>query len=191
MRIILILFFPTRALMSSAEPVLQQKMHTLYSDHHGWLTSWLRRRLGNSFDAADLAQDTFLRLLTRPRSFDSFDGARACLSTIAKGLCIDLWRRREIEQAWLEAVAAQPEAIVPSAEHQLMVIQALLEIDAMLSQLPNKAANAFVMAMVYGMTDKEVAVELGVSDRMVRKYMTQAILHCMMLEAQHLPFTPE
>lgn len=184
MRIILILMPLT--IMSSAEPALQQEMHTLYSDHHGWLTTWLRRRLGNTFDAADLAQDTFLRLLTRPRGFDSFDGARACLSTIAKGLCIDLWRRREIEQAWLEAIAARPEAIVPSAEHQVMVIQALLEIDAMLSQLPDKAASAFVMAMVYGMTDKEVAAELGVSDRMVRKYMTQAMVHCMALEAQHL-----
>lgn len=171
--------------MSSVEPVMQQQMHTLYSNHHGWLITWLRRRLGNTFDAADLAQDAFLRLVSKPRDFDSFDGARAYLSTVAKGLCIDLWRRREIEQAWLDAVAARPEATAPSTEHQVMVIQALLEIDAMLSRLPTKAASAFVMAMAYGMTDKEVAEELGVSDRMVRKYMTQAMLHCMALEAQH------
>lgn len=170
--------------MSSVDPAMQQ-MHTLYSNHHGWLLAWLRRRLGSTFDAADLAQDAFLRLLAKPRDFDSFDGARAYLSTVAKGLCIDLWRRREIEQAWLEAVAAHPEAIVPSAEHQVMVIQALLEIDAMLGRLPTKVASTFVMAMACGMTDKEVAGELGVSDRMVRKYMTQAMLHCMKLEAQH------
>lgn len=179
--------------MSSVEPVLQQQMHALYSDHHGWLSAWLRRRLGNTFDAADLAQDAFLRLLVKPRGFDSFDGARAYLSTVAKGLCIDLWRRREIEQAWLDALAAQPEAMAPSAEHQAMVIQALLEIDAMLSRLPTKAASAFVMAMACGMTDREVAAELGVSDRMVRKYMAQAMLHCVALEARHLatPLNPE
>ena len=40
----------------------------LYSDHHGWLVGWLRRRLGNPCDAADLAQDTFVRVLGKPQS---------------------------------------------------------------------------------------------------------------------------
>uniref|UniRef100_UPI00227F394D sigma factor n=2 Tax=Pseudomonadota TaxID=1224 RepID=UPI00227F394D len=35
----------------------------LYSRHHGWLKGWLLGRLGNHGDAADLAQDTYLRLL--------------------------------------------------------------------------------------------------------------------------------
>ncbi len=37
----------------------------LYRAHHGWLQSWLSKKLGSSFDAADLAQDTFLRVLGR------------------------------------------------------------------------------------------------------------------------------
>ncbi len=40
-------------------------VQTLYSDHHGWLHTWLRGKLGNAADAADLAQDTFVRLLQR------------------------------------------------------------------------------------------------------------------------------
>lgn len=156
----------------------------IYRDHHGWLHGLLRRRLGNACDAADLAHDAFLRLLTKPRQFDSAEGARAFLSTVARGLCIDLWRRREVKRVWLEALASQPEAVEPSAEHCAAIIEALCEIDAMLERLPAKAANAFVMAMAYGMTDKEVARELGVSDRMVRKYMGQAMLHCMELQVR-------
>jgi len=163
----------------------QQELHVLYTDHHGWLYTLLRRRLGNTADAADLAHDAFVRLLVRPRSFDSFDGTRAYLSTVARGLCADLWRRREIEQAWLETLAAQPEAVARSAEEHASVIQALSEIDTMLRKLPEKAANAFVMAMVLGMTDKEVARQLDVSDRMVRKYVARAMLHCMTLEVGH------
>lgn len=169
--------------MPAAYPASSQPVASLYADHHGWLQALLRRRLGNGFDAADLAHDAFVRLLAKPRSFDSFDGARAYLSTVARGLCVDLWRRREIEQAWLAALAAQPEAYACSAEQQASVLQALGEVDAMLRSLPAKVAQAFVLAMVHGMTDKEVAAQLGVSDRMVRKYMARALLHCMLLEA--------
>jgi RNA polymerase sigma-70 factor (ECF subfamily) len=158
----------------------------LYTEHHIWLRDWLRRRLGNAWDAADVAHDAFLRLLVRPREFDTVDSARACLSTIAKGLCIDLWRRRQIEQAWLDALAAQPESEAPSAERHAAVIEALCEIDTMLQRLPPKAAAAFVMAMVYGMTDLEVAAQLGVSDRMVRKYVARAMLQCLELEVRAL-----
>jgi RNA polymerase sigma-70 factor (ECF subfamily) len=60
----------------------------------------------------------------------------------------------------------------------------LLEIDAMLRGMSVKAANAFVMAVACDMTDKEVAAELGVSTRMVRKYVAQAMFHCLLLEAR-------
>lgn len=173
--------------MSAAENAPSIPIQTLYRAHHSWLHDWLRRRLGNAWDAADLAHDAFLRLLVRPREFDSLDGARACLSTIANGLCIDLWRRRQIEQAWLDALAALPAGEAPSAEHHAAVIEALCEIDAMLNRLSAKAASAFTMAMIYGMTDREVAARLGVSDRMVRKYIAQAMLHCLELEARLAP----
>ncbi len=38
---------------------------SLFTKHHAWLQSWLVRKMGNSFDAADLAQDVFMRVLTR------------------------------------------------------------------------------------------------------------------------------
>ncbi|MFT3815560.1 MAG: sigma-70 family RNA polymerase sigma factor [Acidovorax sp.] len=176
--------------MGNAEVALQQQhVEVLYTDHHGWLQGWLRYRLGNAADAADLAHDTFMRVLARPRIFDSGGEARAYLRTIASGLCVDLWRHREIERAWLETLAAQPESYAPSAEEQAAVLQALHEIDGMLLHLPPKAARAFTLAMACGMTHEEVARELGVSSRMVRHYITQAMLHCMRLEARNLPQT--
>lgn len=157
----------------------------LYQEHHSWLRQWLGRRLGCHADAADLAHDAFLRLLLKPVQpvFDNTLAARGYLRKIANGLCINLWQRREIEQAWLDALAAQPEQFARSAEHCATVLQALQEVGQMLIGLPGKAAQAFVLAVVCQMTDKEVAVELGVSDRMVRKYVAKAMLACLQLQA--------
>ncbi|HWU33885.1 MAG TPA: sigma-70 family RNA polymerase sigma factor [Methylovorus sp.] len=161
-------------------------LEQLYHRHHGWLQGWLRHRLGNSADAADLAHDTFLRLIggrTQWR-FNSMPEARAYLRTTAQHLCINLWRRREIEQAWLETLAAMPAAHHPSAERQAIVLQALEEVSAMLGNLPPKAARAFALAVVCDMPDDAVGRELGVSGRMVRKYVAQAMLGCLTLRAR-------
>ena len=173
--------------MSTAGFALQQEqLENVYADHHGWLQGWLRRRLGNAADAADLAHDAFLILLTRPLRFDSAPAARVYLRTMAQGLCVDLRRRRAIEQAWLDALAAQPLAVAPSAEHRAMVLEALQEIDTMLRRLPPKAGRAFVLAVAGDKTHREVAAEMGVTTRSVTNYIAQAMLHCLRLEARQV-----
>lgn len=161
---------------------------SLYSDNHGWLQGWLRGRLGNAADAADLAQDVFLRLWVRPppRAFQNPYEVRSYLCKMANGLCINLWHRRELERAWLEALAARPLDTAPSAEHQAVILQALHEVSRLLLGLPQKAATAFLLATACGMTDLEVAQQIGVSERMVRKYVAKAMLACMELKAATL-----
>ncbi|WP_404344957.1 sigma-70 family RNA polymerase sigma factor [Vreelandella venusta] len=155
----------------------------LYHHHQPWLQQLLSRRLGCGESASDLAQDAFVRLLQTPRHLDSFEGARAYLSRMAKGLCVDHWRRQDIERAWQEAMAASGEAHLPSAEHQQIVIETLCEIDRMLAQLPEKVATAFLASQLQGKPYRQIADELGVSERMVKKYMAQAMLQCALIEA--------
>ncbi|MBL8257067.1 MAG: sigma-70 family RNA polymerase sigma factor [Pseudoxanthomonas mexicana] len=161
-----------------------QRIEDLYTDHHGWLKGWLNRRLGNTADAADLAQDAFVRLLARPVRLESRPEARVYLRAMANGMCIDLWRRREVEQAWLAALAAHPEVLEPSAEDRAIVIETLYRVSAMLERLPEKVATAFILSQLHGMRYREIALRLEVSERMVKKYMARAMLHCLLLETE-------
>lgn len=170
--------------MSVGESAHLADIDLLYQDHHRWLRGLLYRRLGNAEDAADLAHDAFVRLVVKPRKLHSTGSARAYLSAVARGLCIDLWRRREIEQAWLDTLASQPEAEAPSAEQQAAAIEALLEVDAMLRRLPPEVATAFIKSMIHGMSGGEIARELGVTERTVRNYLSRAMLECLLLQAR-------
>ncbi|BBI91798.1 RNA polymerase sigma factor sigma-70 family [Serratia symbiotica] len=172
--------------MSSPSFGSAENMVLIFSEHHNWLQKLLRRRLGNATDAADLAQDVFLRLLIKPRYFDSLAGARAYLGAMAQGMCIDLYRRKEIERVWLETLTAQPMPVAVSAEHCAIVLETLFQVDAMLRALPEKVRAAFVMSQIRRLTYAEIATELAVSEHMVKKYMARAMLHCLILKVEHL-----
>ncbi|MFJ4374763.1 sigma-70 family RNA polymerase sigma factor [Pseudomonas japonica] len=152
----------------------------LYLDHHGWLQGWLRSRLNDSADAADLAQDTFVRLLRR-RQCTLMHEPRAYLRTVARGLVIDLWRRRDIEQAWLETLAQQPAGEAPSPETSLLVIESLIAIDRLLDQLKPQTREAFLLAQLEGMSCPRIAAQLGVSLSTVERHIAKALRHCYAL----------
>ncbi|HCC62425.1 MAG TPA: RNA polymerase subunit sigma, partial [Pseudomonas sp.] len=65
--------------MAAEGVVRQQLVHRLYVDHQGWLNGWLRRQLGCSQRAADLAQDTFVRVLSKDQGLDATREPRAYL----------------------------------------------------------------------------------------------------------------
>src|SRR5690606_15422822 len=99
----------------------------LYRNHHVWLQGWLNRKLGCSELAADLAQDTFLRLLSKPKPLADLDNARSYLRTVADRLCIDMWRRKAVEQAWLEVLASRPEEMAISPEEHAIIVETFCE----------------------------------------------------------------
>jgi RNA polymerase sigma-70 factor (ECF subfamily) len=152
-------------------------IESLYIAHHSWLQGWLRRRLGNSFDASDLAHDTFVRVLAR-RQIPALQEPRSYLSTIARGLVVDHWRRRELEQAWLATLSILPESEVPSPEQRLVFLEALVEIDRLLDTLKPAVRTAFLMAQLDAMTCPQIARHLGVSLATVERYIAKALRAC-------------
>lgn len=142
-------------------------------------------RLGNAADAADLAQDTFVRLLSSaPGEPLNLTAPRAYLATIANRLTINLYRRRSLEQAYLAALAEVPEELAPSLEHQALVLEALDEVDRVLAVLPAKARQAFLMAQLEGYTQEEIASRLGISVRSVQRHLARAFEECIVLASQ-------
>ena len=178
--------------MAASEAVLQQSVEELYANHHGWLRGWLHRKLGNSGDAADLAHDTFLRVLrkaVKPSEAmpafvpETIREPRAYLTTIANGLVVSHIRRRSLEQAWLETLASLPQPQFISPEQRAVVWQTLLDVDAALATLAPRVRQAFMMAQIDGMKQRDIAVALGLSVPTIKKYMQKAWLACLYLMA--------
>lgn len=150
----------------------------LYVEHHEWLRHWLGRRVGDSHQAADLAHDTFVRLLaSRRQSFGA--EPRALLRHVAGALVIDQWRRQQVERAYREVLASSPDIEVPSAESRYLILDALTRIWAMLERLPPRTREVFLLAQLDGLTLQEIATHRAMPVITVRRHIRKALLGCL------------
>lgn len=147
------------------------------------LERYLTRKLDNPADAAEVAQESFIRLY-RLEHPDQLDNARAFLFQVASNLAVDQLRRRSLHFRFLKTESvevgdgmevsgdtASPEQIVSSREKLERIYQAV-------DRLPEKCRQAFLLHRTSGLSYSDIALELGVSVSSVEKYILQALKEC-------------
>ncbi|MFJ2982807.1 MULTISPECIES: sigma-70 family RNA polymerase sigma factor [unclassified Pseudomonas] len=158
-------------------PTRQNAVADLYLQHHSWVVSLLRRRLGNREQALDLAQDTFVRLL-RSELPAPLREPRAYLSTVAGRLCLQHFRRQALERAYLESLAALEPQHQPSEETRLLVLEALDAVGQVLDGLGSRVREVFLLSQLDGLTYAQIGERLGLTVNVVQKAMLKAYRHC-------------
>ena len=149
------------------------------------LERFLSRKLDNPADAAEVAQETFLRLY-RLDNPDQLDNARAFLFQVASNLAVDQLRRRQLHYRFLKAESRElgegelPEGSADTASPEQVISgrEKLARIYAAVDALPDRCRQAFLLHRTSGLSYGEIARELGVSVSSVEKYILQALKAC-------------
>lgn len=135
--------------------------------------------------AADLVQDTYVRLL-RLGEAHVVEQPRALLHRIAANLAIDhLRKEKNGVQAFdgMDVVMAVPSQ-APSPERELLAKQRLRLCLQTIEQLPPRSREAFLLCRVYGYSYQEIAVRMNISESGVEKLLMRALdQSCEALEA--------
>ncbi|QFU74247.1 RNA polymerase sigma factor [Halioglobus maricola] len=157
----------------------------LVTEHGVPLEKYLARKLGNPEDAAELAQEAFIRLhrLEQP---ENLDNARAFLYQVATNLAVDQLRRRQLHYKYLNTEKGMaesgelhdPNAAGASPEQIIGAREKLATIHAAVDELPFKVKQAFLLHRQSGMPYSAIAEQLQVSVSSVEKYILQALKHC-------------
>lgn len=143
------------------------------------LRSFLTRRLGCAETAADLVQDTYIRLATR-QDREAHSNPRALVFRIAANLATDHARHRQVRERvdagcpdlpGLASSAPQPDAMVLARQEHALLKKAIAE-------LPEKRRTVFLLRTSQELSYGQIAGRLGISVSAVEKHMSKAILHC-------------
>ncbi len=155
----------------------------IYVNHYHWLVRKLCKKLSCPQRSADLAQDTFISLLSGKNSYalEEIQEPRAYLTTIAQRTLYNFYKRQSLEQAYLDALSNSPQDFNLSVDDRLILLESLQQIDAMLDGLQEKVREAFLMSQLEGLTYSDIATKLKVNQRTVKRYMALAFEQCLML----------
>jgi RNA polymerase sigma factor (sigma-70 family) len=152
----------------------------LFAEHRSALQSFFQRRIRGSADAPDLAQEVYLRML-RIRDEASIRNPKLYLYTVANNLVKEhaVIERRRAERLKMEAAVTHHELeTLPSFDGMLDDAQRAARLREVLQQLRPKCQAAVMLRFAHGLTIPEVALRLGVSPQMTKKYIAQALAHC-------------
>lgn len=189
LRIIFIYTFPIPLFRAAAQhsapsapmspaPSAPSDLETLFRQHHAWLFGRLKRRVSNHGDAEDVASETFLQIGQDEDRADIHE-PRAFLTIVAKRLLFQLWRRQDLERAYLQTLAHLPVSTALSQEEHAMLVDAIQQIDRVLAALPAPVRSAFLLSRLDGLSYPEIAARLGISLATVERHMKRALLQCL------------
>lgn len=153
----------------------------LFLAHRQELEAYLTRRLRDADTAAELTQEAFLRFtekvchegecITHPRSY---------LFRTAHNLAIDFLRQQpgydipgdEVDLEQIIDEAPTPDDIV-GAQNEIKKLHQIL------AELPERTQQIFTLCRINGLTYRQVADLLEISESSVQKHLAQALKYTM------------
>lgn len=149
----------------------------LFEEHNRTLQSFLIARLGNEQEAREVAQEAYVRLLQLHQP-GTVSFLRAYLFRTAANLAVDRVRQRSNRER-LDRSGPEREFIDQlSPDRRLMAAEELAVLEQALRELPPPYRRAFILHRFEDWSTTEVARELGVRERMARKYISRATIYC-------------
>ena len=148
----------------------------LFREHNRALVSFINARLKSEPEAREIAQEAYVKLL----QLDAPEVAgflRAYLFRIAENLAFDRLRQRRSRGRLDDLFSFDELSLEASAERTAIAREELSLIEKAVSELPPKCREAFRQHRLAEVPIADVAQQMNVSERMVRKHISRALVY--------------
>jgi RNA polymerase sigma factor (sigma-70 family) len=147
--------------------------------HRAALRAWLLARFPTLPDVEDLVQESLTRVL-RAREAGPIRSARALLFATARNLAFDTVRRQRVVR-FEPVTEATDSSVLTDSTDVIATVSKQQELELLtqaIQSLPERCRQIFTLRTAYGLTQKQIAEKLGVSESTVEKQTAFGIRLC-------------
>ncbi len=146
----------------------------IYSLYHLRLFRFALAYLKNEADSYDIVQEVFIKLWENRFNLSATTNFDAYLFTVARNTVISLLRKRITEQKFQAQFASQSEEM-PTVEGDIdyQIIQNRYQ--KLVEQLPPRRREIFRLSREQGLSNKDIALEKGISEKTVEDHLTKSL----------------
>lgn len=147
----------------------------IYKQYHKKIFRFSVSYLKDEDDAYDIVQDVFIKLwenrqhLKTDTNFDSY------LFTVAKNTVLTLFRKRASEQKFYKQQLSENSIYEDNTEHEIDYNFLKQRYYQLVDKLPTKRKEVFLLSRENGLSNKEIALKQGISEKTVEDHLTKSL----------------
>ncbi len=172
--------------MPPADPESARWFADHVQPHEPMLRAWLQRRFASQLDIDDLVQEAYVRVL-RARESGVLTAPKAFLFATARNLALDRLRRHEVSRTDslgdFDALHVLDER--DGVSETVARNQELALLTEAIQSLPARCRQILTLRKLYGLSQREIAERLGLSESTVSNQITIGIEKCTDFFAEH------
>ncbi|MCO6491079.1 MAG: RNA polymerase sigma-70 factor [Phaeodactylibacter sp.] len=151
-----------------------EQLKALFYRFQPMLVAYAHRYLRSEEDAREAVQDVFLGVWNNRGHLQLDEGLRSYLFTATRNKALNYLEKRKIEAVPLEAVYQQ-ESRNPGVEEQLQAEELQAVIYDEVNRLPERCREVFLLSRSEGLSYKEIAERLSLSEKTVENQISIAL----------------
>jgi RNA polymerase sigma-70 factor (family 1) len=176
---------------------MEEAFKALFHQEYSGLCRYAVSYLKDSYLAEDVVQETFIKIWEKKQEMIASADLRFYLVTAVRNNCINVLRKQKAQPLTLTEHTHEPEPEIQltAMQHKELADERARKISQALELLPPKCREVFLLVKMQGMSYKQVADLMDISQKTVENQMGKALktlregvlLELLLLSAVWLP----